>query len=267
VGRLLTQRLGLDYGQALECSASNTQVDTDVELAGRLGVGGTPAVLVRYGDAKPEFITLDGQTYNAGGVPYDVLAAVVDAGTPTNNGAAVSREGWQRVEGNHVSLELPPTWFGGDLLNNPDALADAITALGPEYAQFSQLFAQNPDLMRLIAFDQESPAGFLTNVNVLQQEMGLALTLESYLDIAIPQLPTNLIVDENEIVEVNGREVARLIISADFPAGSVRILQYSMIRDTTLWVVTYTSSASAFEDHLPLFEASFETFETENSSA
>ena len=121
--------------------------------------------------------------------------------------------------------------------------------------------------MRLIAFDQESPPGFLTNMNVLRQEMALNLTLESYLDIAIPQLPANLIVDENDIVEVNGREVARLVISADFPVGSVKILQYSMIQDTQLWVVTFTTSDSAFEEQLPMFEASFETFETQSGSA
>jgi protein-disulfide isomerase len=267
VVRVLTERLGLDYEQALECSAANTQVDSDVELGRRLGVQGTPAVLVRYGDNKPEFITFNDQTYDSGGVPYEVLAAVVDAGLPTITGTTVSREGWQRIEGNNVSLELPPTWFGGDLLNNPDALADAITALGPEYAQFSQLFAQNPELMRLIAFDSESPDGFSTNVNVLLQEMPLTLTLESYLDIAIPQLPPNLVVDENDIVEVSGREVVRLVISADFPAGNVKILQYSIIRDSQLWVVTYTTSVDDFEDKLPLFEASFETFETQSSSA
>jgi protein-disulfide isomerase len=267
VGVVITERLGLDYGQALECAGSNIQVDTDVELGWRLGVQGTPAVLVRYGDAKPAFITFDGQTYDSGGVTYEVLAAVVDAGAPTTNATTVSREGWQRIEGRDVAIQLPSTWYGGDLLNNPDALADAITALGPEYSQFSQLFAQNPDLMRLIAFDQESPPGFLTNMNVLRQEMALNLTLESYLDIAIPQLPANLIVDENDIVEVNGREVARLVISADFPVGSVKILQYSMIQDTQLWVVTFTTSDSAFEEQLPVFEASFETFETQSGSA
>src|SRR5687768_3168747 len=121
--------------------------------------------------------------------------------------------------------------------------------------------------MRLIAFDSESPDGFSTNVNILLQELPLTLTLEFYLDIAIPLFPPNLIVVENDTVEVSGREVVRLVITADFPAGSVKILQYSVIRDSQLWVVTYTTSVDDFEEMLPLFEASFETFETQSSSA
>lgn len=267
IGRVLTERLGLDYGQALECAGSNTQIDTDVELGGRLGVQGTPAVLVRYGDAKPEFITLNGQTYDSGGVAYEVLGAVVDASAPTTSETTVSREGWQRMEGRGFSIQLPPTWYGGDLLNNPDALADAITALGPEYAQFSQIFEQNPDLIRLIAFDQESPTGLLTNMTVAQQELALTLTLETFGDLTIAQLPDDLTVLENEIVQVNGQEVARLVIRGEFPTGSFQVLQYSIIRDTQLWVVTYTAGVDEFEELLPIFDASYETFETQSSSA
>ncbi|MEO8611508.1 MAG: thioredoxin domain-containing protein [Chloroflexota bacterium] len=79
-GRTVANQLGVDYTKALTCSSSAKQVDMDVALGERLGVNGTPAVMVRYGDAAPQFISFAGQTYNQGGPPLAVLAAAVAAG-------------------------------------------------------------------------------------------------------------------------------------------------------------------------------------------
>ncbi len=55
------------------------QVYTDSQLGQSLGVSGTPAVMVRYGNSQPQWIQLGGRTYDRGAVPYEVLAAVVNA--------------------------------------------------------------------------------------------------------------------------------------------------------------------------------------------
>ena len=79
MGRIVAERLGLDYSQILNCTSGATQVTTDVALGRRVGVSGTPAVLIRYGNSEPVFVNFGGQTYNSGGVPYQVLAQVVAA--------------------------------------------------------------------------------------------------------------------------------------------------------------------------------------------
>lgn len=79
MGRTVSDRLELDYSQILNCTSTATQPATDLALGRRVGVTGTPAVLVRYGDAEPTYINIGGRTYNSGGVPYDVLAQVVQA--------------------------------------------------------------------------------------------------------------------------------------------------------------------------------------------
>lgn len=76
MGRVVAERLGLDYSQILNCTSDANQPATDLALGRRLGVTGTPAVMVRYGNADPTYISLGGRTYNSGGVPYDVLAQV-----------------------------------------------------------------------------------------------------------------------------------------------------------------------------------------------
>ncbi len=77
MGRTVAERMGVDYTQILNCTGSADQVQTDVALGRRVGVTGTPAVLVRYGDSEPTYITLNGQTYDRGSVPYEVLQQVV----------------------------------------------------------------------------------------------------------------------------------------------------------------------------------------------
>ncbi len=79
VGRVLANDLGLNYSDLLSCSNSATQVQTDINFGTQSGITGTPATMIRYNDGAAQFISYNGRTYNQGGAPYAVLAAVVDA--------------------------------------------------------------------------------------------------------------------------------------------------------------------------------------------
>lgn len=74
-GRVLAERLGLDYSQALACAQSQKQVNTDIALANQAGVNGTPAVLIRVDNGDIEWIP----GWQRGGVPYEVLATTIAA--------------------------------------------------------------------------------------------------------------------------------------------------------------------------------------------
>lgn len=76
MGRTVADRLSLDYSQILNCTSNASQPATDAALGRRVGVGGTPAVMIRYGNADPTFINYGGRTYSSGGVPIDVLTQV-----------------------------------------------------------------------------------------------------------------------------------------------------------------------------------------------
>jgi protein-disulfide isomerase len=78
-GAVIAKQLGLDYNKAQVCATAGTEKQNDVVLANTLNINGTPAVMVRYGDSDPKFITYNGQTYTAGGVPYEGLVAAVEA--------------------------------------------------------------------------------------------------------------------------------------------------------------------------------------------
>ncbi len=79
MARLLSDDLDLNYAKLVACTQTAQQVLTDVKYGDNHGVGGTPAILVRYGDGPAHFIKLLGQVYDRGGVPYGVLSAVIQA--------------------------------------------------------------------------------------------------------------------------------------------------------------------------------------------
>lgn len=79
IAREVANQLNLSYSDLLDCARQADQFETDQRLAQRLGVGGTPAVMVRYGDETPSWITYNGRTYDRGAVPFEVLAAVVES--------------------------------------------------------------------------------------------------------------------------------------------------------------------------------------------
>jgi protein-disulfide isomerase len=90
IARTLAGELDLDLDDLMQCAADAEQILIDLQFGLDLGIQGTPAVMVRYGDAVPEFIELDGQIYDLGGVPEDVLRTVIEAAqdiepTPTGS--------------------------------------------------------------------------------------------------------------------------------------------------------------------------------------
>lgn len=92
----IVDELELDQDELFACGEIATQVDTDMALGAELGVSGTPAVLVRYLNEDgeydaPEFITLDGVTYNRSGVALNVLAEVVEAAN--ENAPVIEKDG------------------------------------------------------------------------------------------------------------------------------------------------------------------------------
>lgn len=52
--RTFADHMDIPYTDLLECQQDANQVNIDMQLADQLGVSGTPTVLVRYGDSRPQ---------------------------------------------------------------------------------------------------------------------------------------------------------------------------------------------------------------------
>src|SRR5690606_15375033 len=70
--------LALDEAAILACMETADQIAIDVAFARAVGVSGTPAILIRYAGGLPQFIEVDGVTYNVGGPDSGTLSAAVE---------------------------------------------------------------------------------------------------------------------------------------------------------------------------------------------
>ncbi len=72
------EALNLDIDVMNTCVSTAMQWQTDMQFGRDHSINGTPAVLIRYGDGEPEWVTHNGVTYDQGAPAYDVLAAVME---------------------------------------------------------------------------------------------------------------------------------------------------------------------------------------------
>jgi len=78
MSRYVAKSFDLEEEALLECAADAQQYRVDLQVGQEAGVQGTPAVLVRYNGGPMDWITLDGQTYDRGGVAYSVLSETIE---------------------------------------------------------------------------------------------------------------------------------------------------------------------------------------------
>lgn len=86
VALLTANRLGLDAAAMQACMETARQFLADAQLAGQMGVTGTPAMMVRVDGSRPQWISIQGQVLDRGGLPYEVLEQVVLSVQRQNSG-------------------------------------------------------------------------------------------------------------------------------------------------------------------------------------
>jgi protein-disulfide isomerase len=79
IGRQFAQDMGLNYSDLLTCTNNAQQVTIDLNLANSVGISGTPATMIRYGDGAPSWITVGTTTWDRGGAPLSAISTVVQA--------------------------------------------------------------------------------------------------------------------------------------------------------------------------------------------
>jgi hypothetical protein len=68
----------LNFTDLINCAEDADQVEFDVSMGQRLNVQSTPTIMIRIGNTAPQYLSDGVVTYDRGGVPYEVLQAVVE---------------------------------------------------------------------------------------------------------------------------------------------------------------------------------------------
>lgn len=175
--------------------------------------------------------------------------------------APTSIPGWKKFEGDGVELWLPESFEGGNLDEDLEVIVDRLKQLGPDFENIAQMIEQNPSAFVLWAFDSEvGDAGFLTNVNATREQIFPSITMDTYLDAATKQLPPQFRVVDREIVSLDHYEAGRLFVDLTISGTEAKEVLYAIKDGDTMWIVVYATGADEFDERLPTFERSINTF-------
>jgi len=169
--------------------------------------------------------------------------------------------GWKKFTGKSIELWLPESYEGGDVKQDLEVIVESVRRLGPDFEQTAQMIEQNPALFALWAFDSEvGESGFLTNVNVGQERIFSAITIDIYLDVMVAKLPGAWRVTEREIVSLDRYQAGRIVTQFTVYGTSGKQLVYAIKHDNTMWIITYSTHTDEYDQRLPVFEQSARTF-------
>ena len=227
--------------------------DLNQSLAEADEQGNTQATAIAHAEATIEAQTAQGGSGNAPGGGGSITEVTPEL-EPNELGLVL-------FETDTVEIYLPADYVAIDPDDGLDAALTTIDALGSEYDQIAALLQQNPELFVLIAAkNQPTVAGFVENINIIHQDAGIAITLETFIDVGYQGLPSSFVIAEQEIIELNGQQVLRTFIDADFGASQVKQVQYVYIFGSHIYVITVSSSPDDFEERAEMFEAIAATF-------
>lgn len=170
-------------------------------------------------------------------------------------------EGWEKFEARGVELWLPESFEGGNLEKDLDTIAEKLISIDPGFQQLADTIKQNPDLFVIWAFDTViGESGGLTSATITTEKVLSVVTLDTYMDAAIKQLPTQFEVVDRDIVSLDKYQAGRLLVDFTVPGALVKEAMFIIKDENVIWTITYGTAADEFEERLPIFERSANTF-------
>lgn len=174
---------------------------------------------------------------------------------------ATTIPGWERFVANDIELLLPESFEGGNLSQDVDLIVAGLRDLGPDFDEMASIIEQNKDLISLWAFDSNiGSSGGLTNVAIVSEPVVSSMTLDTYVELSVDQLPSFFEVLDQEIVSLDRYDAGRLIIDFANEETAVRQVMYLIKEGSNAWVITYATGTEEFNERLPVFEQSIDTF-------
>jgi hypothetical protein len=172
--------------------------------------------------------------------------------------------GWEKFESAGIELWMPASFEGGNLAEDLDMIAEKLKGLGSEFDSIAQNIQNNPGMFVIWAFDSKvGPSGALTTVAVTTEKVLSAIPLDTYLDAAIQQLPSQFTVVERDIVKVGEHDAGRLVLEMAINNVMVKEVLYAMKDSNNMWVITCGTSGAEFDTRLPVFEQIVQTFKVQ----
>ncbi len=172
---------------------------------------------------------------------------------------------WKQISGDGVFLSLPENFEGGNPQTQLDQLEAKLATVDPRYGDRIAVIKQNSKGIALLAFDlQSATSGIITNVNVIKEELPQGTTMEASLAAATSKLGLVYEILDQKLTYLDENQVGRIVAEANSEGMRIKPLFYLIPDGNTIWLITYSTTAEEFNQRLPYFEQSIQTFRVES---
>lgn len=170
--------------------------------------------------------------------------------------------GWQIFLGEKIAISLPENIEGGNPNRELQILTEKLKNLDCVTPKTTEKLDQNSKSISFIGFLPKCEASHLAvGINIISQKVSSEITLDQYLEKEVNKLKNKAQIIEQDIIKNNQLSVGRIISEIELDNLTMKQLFYVIPEDQNYWIITYTSTADLFEQNLPMFEASFKTFQ------
>jgi len=195
-----------------------------------------------------------------------IIADPIEQANENLEAVAVNKPNWQTMEGQGVSLSLPEGYQGGNPIVDLQSIEEKLANL--DASQRLKPIQNNLEQIALIAFDTTnfSDNNWLTNVHVLNHSWQESMTLENYLSQAVAELESTHQIEQQNMMNQGQSSIGRILTTVT-TSEQVKIKQlfYFQPQQDKIWITTYTTPASEFQQRSANFEQSIATLEISSS--
>jgi hypothetical protein len=176
------------------------------------------------------------------------------------------------VSSANFSIAVPQSWrtFTAEEAFGDSEALDQLERENPEFAQYRDALSNPRSPMKLVAVDPNVRGGFATNVNVIAQKVSGDFSFEDFArqsEAEIRQLADMSTGMQSKVVELPAGRAQRLSYQASFTLNgrerSISTLQYGLVADGWMYVITYTTLPELADEYRNDFERSVSLFTTD----
>jgi hypothetical protein len=229
--------------------ATSAAVDAPTQTAGIEGQPEETAAPVESSPTETTAIDLPAE---------ETPAAVEETQSPTE---ASEFPGFKKFSGKGIGIDLPDTYVGGNLDHDLDLILAALKKQGSNFDNLVQIIEQNRSSFALWAFDtQTSDPKFVTNVNILTQDVMSGTTLDMVMPTLAESLQGKANILEQKTVTLGNYEMGRIVLNMRQNDMTVKELAYLVLDNNSMWLVTFATTPAEFAERQPVFDQCMETF-------
>ncbi len=171
----------------------------------------------------------------------------------------ILEDGWKGVANHDVKLLLPPSFGVSDPQEFYAVARESARDVDKRF-RGAMMWSELAGFTPVVVAVDENPGEFVTNVIVGREQVIAALDLEGYMHLGERNHPAEIETLERGYVRLGHHRAGRRLITWSIGAANIAQLIYSIKVDSTIWSLTFSTSAEEYEQRRSTFEQAARSF-------